>query len=412
MIAYHFPPVRVSSGIQRTLKFCRYLLDYDWKAQVLTINPRAYIQVNEGQMNEIPDNVYVKRAFALDTSRHLSFKGRYLSWMALPDRWVSWCFAGTISGLVMVLKFKPKVIWSTYPIASAHLLGLIMHRLTGIPWIADFRDSMTEDDYPVNPRQRKVYRWIEEQTIKHCVKAVFTTPGAITMYAERYPQVPKNRWALIPNGFDEDNFVSAEKSDAYKLALQKKNKDKIVLLHSGVLYRSECDPSEFFKALAELLEKGIVNSKKFKIILRATGHDELHSELIKQNNLQDCVLLEPSISYEEALAEMLTVDGLLLFQASNCNHQIPAKVYEYLRAKRPIFALTDPLGDTAEVLKDANIQWIVPLDDKDAIVQELTKFLEQLELGDFFNLKDEIVNKHSRSARTKLLAQLISDVTE
>lgn len=411
MIAYHFPPVRVSSGIQRTLKFSRYLLDHGWKSQVLSVNPRAYIQVNNGQMDEVPNEVFVKRAFALDTSRHLSFKGRYLTWMALPDRWISWCFGGGISGLVMILKFRPKVIWSTYPIATAHLLGLILHRLTGIPWVADFRDSMTEDDYPVNPRQRKIYRWIEEKTIKHCVKAVFTTPGAITMYAARYPEVPNSRWALIPNGFDEENFVSAEKSEAYKLALQNKNKEQIVLLHSGVLYPSERDPSEFFKALAVLLERGIICPKKFKIILRATGHDGLHTKLIKLNNLQDCVFLESSISYVQALTEMLTVDGLLIFQASNCNHQIPAKVYEYLRAKRPIFALTDPEGDTAGVLRDANIPWIVPLDDKDAIVNGISKFITELKQGRSFSVKEEVVNSHSRSSRTKLLAQLINEVT-
>ena len=171
MIAYHFPPVTVSSGIQRTLKFTRYLLDYGWKAQVLSVNPRAYIQVNDGQMGEIPKLVFVKRAFALDTSRHLSFKGRYLGWMALPDRWVSWCLGGSISGLLMIFKCKPKVIFSTYPIATAHLLGLILHRLTGILWVADFRDSMTEEDYPVNPRQRAMYLWIEQQAIKYCAKA-------------------------------------------------------------------------------------------------------------------------------------------------------------------------------------------------------------------------------------------------
>ncbi len=410
MIAYHFPPVRVSSGIQRTLKFSRYLLNHGWKAQVLSVNPRAYVQVNEGQMNEIPEQVFVKRVFALDTSRHLSFKGRYLDWMALPDRWVSWCFGGTVSGLLMILKFKPNIIWSTYPIATAHLLGLILHRLTGIPWVADFRDSMTEEDYPTNPKQLAVYRWIEKQAVKHCTKAVFTTPGAIAMYAERYPSYPEAKWALIPNGFDEDNFLQAEASEAYKRAVENKDNECCVLLHSGVLYPSERDPTEFFQAISELKNKGIINSKEIKIVLRATGHDEIHSQLIKQQNIQDIVILEPSIAYEEALAEMLTVSGLLIFQAANCNHQIPAKVYEYLRAKRPIFALTDLKGDTAGVLKDAEVPFIVPLDDKAAIAKGLTEFLLMLEKGQYVDVDNEKIVKHSRLARTKLLAELIDEV--
>jgi hypothetical protein len=407
MIAYHFPPVRVSSGIQRTLKFSRYLLNHGWKAQILTVNLKAYDQVNDGQMNEVPQAVTVKRVFALDTSRHLAIKGRYLSWMALPDRWVSWCLGGVISGIVMVLKYKPKMIWSTYPIATAHLIGLILHRLTGLPWIADFRDSMTEDDYPANPQQKKIYRWIEQQTIKHCTHAVFTTPGALKMYTTRYPEIPESQWALIPNGYDEENFAQAEQSQAYQVALKNKKNGQIVLLHSGVLYPSERDPRQFFQALAELLKTGVIKAGEFKIVLRATGHDDLHSQLIQQDGLQEIVFLERGVAYEEALAEMLVADGLLVFQAANCNHQIPAKIYEYLRAKRPIFALTDPKGDTAEVLIQAKVPYVAPLDDKGAIVKEFSAFLESLRTNKALIADMTSIKAHSREARTQLLANLL-----
>lgn len=410
MIAYHFPPVRVSSGIQRTLKFCRYLLDHGWTAQILTVQPRAYEQVSDGQMQEIPPEVFVTRAFALDTSRHLAIKGRYVGWMALPDRWVSWCFGGVLSGLAMVMKHKPKVIWSTYPIATAHLIGLILHRLTGLPWVADFRDSMTEDDYPANPKQKKVYQWIEQQTVKHCTNAVFTTPGAIRMYAARYPEIPENRWALIPNGYDEENFAQAEQSESYRIALTNKDKNRIVLLHSGVLYPSERDPTQFFQALAELLKAGVIVPGGLKIVLRATGHDDLHRQLIEQHGLQEFVFLEPGVAYQEALAEMLVADGLLIFQAANCNHQIPAKIYEYLRARRPIFALTDPKGDTAGVLLEAKIPYVVPLDDRDAIIKELTGFLELLKSNQALIAGIDNVKRHSREARTQLLVDLLDAI--
>jgi hypothetical protein len=410
MIAYHFPPVQVSSGIQRTLKFSQYLLEHGWRAQVLTVNPRAYIQVNAGQLNEIPKQVTVKRAFALDTSRHLAIKGRYLGWMALPDRWVSWCFGGVVSGLNLIRQYKPQVIWSTYPIATAHLLGLILHRITGIPWVADFRDSMTEDNYPANPKQWAVYRWIEKQTVRFCSKAVFTTPGAIAMYAARYPDIPDSRWALIPNGFDEENFVQAERKLANN-QLSRKNDAPLVLLHSGVLYPSERDPTMFFKALAGLLEKGVIDRKRVKIILRATGHDDLHARLIEQNGLQDVVFLEPGIAYSDALIEMLSVDGLLVFQASNCNHQIPAKVYEYLRAQKPVFALTDPEGDTAGVLRQAGVGYIVPLDDQAAIEKNMADFLTQLQQGQL-KPSNSPVEQYSRKFRSQQLAKLLDELVD
>jgi hypothetical protein len=358
-------------------------------------------------MAEIPAEVSVTRAFALDTAKHLAIKGRYLGWLALPDRWVSWCFGGVLSGLVLIWKYRPKVIWSTYPIATTHLIGLYLHRITGIPWIADFRDSMTEDDYPTNPRQKKIYQWIERQTVKHCQYAVFTTPGAISMYAKRYPDMPTSKWALIPNGYDEENFAQAEQSQAYQTALANKKAGQITLLHSGVLYPSERDPRQFFQALAEMLSRSVIKAGEFKVILRATGHDDLHSQLIQQYGLQEVVFLEPGVAYQDALAEMLVADGLLIFQAANCNHQIPAKIYEYLRARRPIFALTDPIGDTAGVLIAAKVPYMAPLDNKDAIIKELTAFLEGLKANQVQIADAASVKAHSREARTELLAELL-----
>jgi hypothetical protein len=409
MIAYHFPPVSGSSGIQRTLKFIAYLLDFGWSAQVLTVSPSVYEKTSEDQMHEIPPQIFVRRVFALDTAKHLSYKGRYLGCMALPDRLVSWCFGGLLAGLAMIRKYRPQVIWSTYPIASAHLLGLLLHRISGIPWVADFRDSMTEDNYPVNPSQRRVYRWIEKQTVKYCTRAVFTTPGAVRMYAERYPEVPVERWALIANGYDEENFVSAELSDAYAQALASKS-GKIVLLHSGILYPSERDPAQFFMALAELLRVGTIDAYSFKVILRATGHDDMHRQAILKYGLEDIVFLEPSVSYESALAEMLVVDGLLVFQAANCNHQIPAKIYEYLRAKRPILALTDPSGDTAGVLKDAGLSLIAPLDDQAAIAKLITDFVSDLDKTARAIAGAEVIASQSRKARASLLAKMLEDI--
>jgi len=249
MIAFHYPPFEAGSGIHRTLKFSRYLAEFGWHPIVLSANPMAYWHVSDKRLAEIPADVPVSRAFALDTARHLAFRGKYLKWMALPDRWSSWWLSGVPAGLALIRKHKPQVIWSTYPIATAHLIGLTLHRLSGIPWIADFRDSMSEDDYPSDPTVRKVYRWIESQTVKSCDRAVFTTPGAFRMYSLRYPEIQMCRWAVIPNGYDEEDFILAQRLVAPKEVI---THGQITLVHSGVLYPSERSPLAFFSALAEL----------------------------------------------------------------------------------------------------------------------------------------------------------------
>jgi hypothetical protein len=406
MVAFHYPPVRGSSGIQRTLTFSRYLPRHGWQPIVLTAHPRAYSQIGDDQLQDIPGSVPVERAFAWDTAQHLSIKGAYPTWMALPDRWVSWWLGAVPAGLRLSWRYKPRVIWSTYPIATAHLIGLTLHWLTGKPWIADFRDSMTEDDYPPDPSTRKVYRCIERLTVKHSTRSVFTTPGTLRMYAERYPAIPPSHWTIIANGYDEDNFLAAEQTVPTLVSPP----DRLVLVHSGALYPWERDPRAFFAAVATLRQAGAISQATLKVVLRASGHETSYRQQLRENGIDDVISLEPAISYREALAEMLTADGLLIFQASNCNHQIPAKIYEYLRARRPIFAMTDPIGDTAEVLKTAGINTIVPWDSKEQIARGLLHFLAELREGRAPIAKDSEIDRHSRAARTRELAELVDSI--
>lgn len=122
------------------------------------------------------------------------------------------------------------------------------------------------------------------------------------------------------------------------------------------------------------------------------------------------VHLAPSLPYREALREMMDVDGLLVFQAANCNHQIPAKIYEYFRAKRPILALTDPLGDTAGALREMGFNAIVPLDNEVRIQQGLRDFLQSIRERRAHVASDEAIRRHSRRARTAELALLLDEV--
>ncbi len=407
MIAYHYPPEGSSSGVQRTLKFSQYLGEHGWTPLVLTAHPRAYPVSRADQLADIPEGAVVRRAFALDSARHLSVAGRYLGFSALPDRWVSWWPSAVWAAIRLVRKYRPKAIWSTYPIATAHLIGWSVQRLTGLPWVADFRDSMTEDEYPRDPRQRRIYRRLERRTVERCAKAIFTTPGAVRMYRERYPDLPASRFALVPNGFDEENFIEAESLPSLSLAARGR---PVVLLHSGALYPSERDPSSFYRAIAALLRERRLDPSMLRIVLRATGHDAHHRRLIQEVGIQEIVTLEPPLPYREALREMMDADGLLVFQASNCNHQVPAKIYEYMRARRPVLALTDPSGDTAATLRSAGLGFIVPLDDEEAIKSALPEFVRAIREGRIEIASEAEVARHSRRARSGQLAAIFDEI--
>jgi glycosyltransferase involved in cell wall biosynthesis len=406
MIAFHFPPAKGSSGIQRTLKFCTYLRDHGFAPIVLTAHARAHEQISADQIDEIPKDVPVERAFALDSARHLSIRGRYPARLALPDRWSSWRLGGVAAGLRLIRRYRPALIWSTFPIATAHRIGLDLQRLTGIPWVADFRDSMTEEDYPRDARTWRMWRAIESETIGRCARAVFTTPGARRLYVERYPKIPADRLCVIENGFDEDNFRSAASNPVRAAG----GSGPAILLHSGILYPSERDPTAFFDALADLARTRPALARELRVVLRASGHDHVFRAPIAQRGLDNIVTLAPPLGYQQALAEMLDADGLLLLQAANCNHQIPAKAYEYLRAGAPIVALTDAAGDTAQLLSSAGCRYLAALDDRSAIAATLHRWLDDRAAGRCVNVPLDVASRYSRRARTGELARLFESV--
>ena len=410
-IAFHYPPILGSSGVHRTLAFSRHLSEQGWHVRVLTASLKAYERWAEDQLSFIPGDVEVIRAYARDVSRHYSWRGRYLAAMALPDNWQSWILGGVVSGLASIAKKKPKVIVSTYPVASAHIIAYVLHRLTGVPWVADLRDPMAQADYPSDPTRKKLFEWIERKIVKHCRYAIVTAPGAKAYYQEKFPDSGGEFWKFIPNGFDESLFVGIAKTDNHSTLST--NADRpLVLLHSGVIYPSERDPARLFAALSQLKSEGRINATVLEVRLRATGHDELFARELAALDIQDLVKLEPTVTYQDALSEMFAVDGLLLLQAANCNYQIPAKAYEYLRVQKPILALTPPDGDTGRLLANLGVAEIAPLDDTDEIKRALSTFIAKLQTASPVTLDEKTLNEHSRQYQAIQLESLLEQFTQ
>jgi glycosyltransferase involved in cell wall biosynthesis len=407
MIAFHYPPFQGSSGVLRTLNFSRYLPHSGWQPSVLTATTHAYEKTQskgEGALG-IPPSVSVTRALAFDAGRHFAIGGRYPRALALPDRWLSWYPSAVFNAMRIIRRERPKLIWSTYPIATAHLVAHRVAQKSGLPWVADFRDSMTEDTYPTDPRQRAMFLRIEQRTVDRATAIVFTTEGARRMYRERYPQIDPQKFHVLPNGYDEDAFRAAEAKAQPRSA---KREGPLVLLHSGVLYPSERDPRPFLRALSRLKQRGIVDATQLRIVLRATGHDALIAQMLAEFAVGDLVQIAPSVSYGQALVEMLEVDALLLLQAANSNHQIPAKLYEYLRTGSPVLALTDHAGDSAAALRAAGSTSILDIANAEEIEAGLPEFLQALRESRVPVANRRYVAQFSREGQAAVLAELLT----
>ncbi|MGQ5523153.1 glycosyltransferase [Chitinimonas sp. PSY-7] len=402
MIAYHFPPLQGSSGILRTLHFARALPNFGWIPTVLSTHIRAYEATSNDLLDKVPANLQVHRAFALDASRHLALFRRYPGWLARPDRWTSWLVGAIPAGLRMIRARKPDLLWSTYPIPSAHLIGYWLARLTGIPWVADFRDPMAHEGYPENAKTWQSFLKTEQRVFARASLAVFATEGAARMYKERYPAAAA-RIKVVENGYDETVFPSTiEHHPSASLS-----PGKITLLHSGIVYPAWRNPTALLSAVAALISKGKLNPNQFRMRFRAPVHDGFLADLASKFGLEKVVEVLPSIDYTAAINEMLAADGLFLLQSAECNDQIPAKFYEYLRAGRPIIAFTDPVGDTATAMSRAGLTHIADLEDPDAIADMLLQFVRAIQSNTAPVADANCIRLAARDERTRQLAGLL-----
>lgn len=408
LIAFHFPPLRGISGIQRTLCFAKYLPRHGWDPIVLSVSPSAYelVAPTDPEKREFPFEVH--RAYGMDVANAFKLFKRYPRNLALPDRWKSWRYFAVRAALKLVRERQIDVVWSTFPIATAHRIGMDVEYRTGIPWVAEFRDPMWQGDYPPEPAQNLAWKRLEADVFARAQHVVVATPGAAREYATRFPQFAPGRLSVIENGYDESEFQRAE------AALPQRNRDansrdKITLLHSGVIYPEERDPSQLFAAIASLKMRDPALAARLRLILRATGADARYTEMIAALDIGDTVEIAPAIDYASALAEMLTVDGLLVLQATSCNAQIPAKIYEYLRAGRPIVALTDPDGDTAGALRNAGTGLIARLDSAFEIEATLQKFLHQHAQGGWARPGTAALLGYARENQTGRLAEVFEE---
>jgi hypothetical protein len=160
----------------------------------------------------------------------------------------------------------------------------------------------------------------------------------------------------------------------------------------------------------KLQKDGKLDAARVQIELRASGYESSYEPMIRAEGIENLVHLLPPLPYRDALENSATADGLLLFQAACCDHQIPAKVFEYLRLGKPILALTSDTGDTAALLRQTGGATIADSADWQAIYRELPGFLKATETHTHPQPDPSLIEQYSRKAQAQELASLLNEV--
>jgi glycosyltransferase involved in cell wall biosynthesis len=290
--------------------------------------------------------------------------------LAIPDRWIGW-WPWAVAAGHRVIKDQPvDLIYSTSPHATAHLIGWSLSRRAGIPWVADFRDPWYEE--PPEPGTswlaHRAARRLERLVVRRADRIVASTTRLRDTLAARYPAESTEKFVAIPNGYDEDDFSGG-------VGPSKAPSDELLIVHAGSINANFRDPRPLLEAVRLAAQTGLVDLARVRFRFLGGGPFGESQEMkraVEHAGLTARAEFLPRVSYEAALAELGKAGVLLLLQASTDTVDlVPAKLFEYLRAGRPVLAVV-PDGATAEVLRDTGGGWTVdPVDGaglRDALV--------------------------------------------
>ena len=395
----------------RTLKFSRYLADYGWRVTVLTLRRDAYAVTDEKLQTQIPESVRVVRTGFLHTKRHLSVKGRYPAILAVPDAWIGWYPWAVAEGRKICAENPVHIVFSTSPPATAHLIARTIARRANAPHVIDFRDPWHEE--PPEPGMPAVVNWfaprLERQVVTSAAHVVTSTAELRDALRARYVDQGEKITA-IANGYDEADFAALPEGAPGESG-------RLIVAHAGTINQEFRDPSPLFRAVARAAAGRRLDPSKllFRFIGGGSYADSEHlKRCIDETGLAGSVEFLPRVPYDEALCELGKADLLLLLQASDdTTSLVPAKLYEYLRAMRPVLALVLP-GATTEVLAQTGGGWIANPRNADELEQAMTGIFDDWRSGSLRgrHARLEALQQFDRRRLTGKLAAIFDEVVK
>jgi hypothetical protein len=373
VIAFHYPPDNTSTGVLRTFKFTEYLLRHRWRSRVISVPEHLYASRNPAGADVIPPEIEVERVWACDIKSAAGFRGIYPAWLAVPDRYWPWLFAGTRAGARAIRAGGIDAIYSTYPVPTAHLIGLRLKRRFGLPWIADFRDPWVEESMP--PLRHRFEAKLEHAVVTHADRVICNTPAMRCGFLRTYPDVPAAKFVTITNGYDEADLAG----------IVPEHPSTFLILYPGVIDAENRNPLGLLRAVRLALDRGWLDARDLRIEFLGAGSYGESTQFrrdVEETGLGSVVhVVVDRIPYRRALARVAGADVVVVLSENLADEggdrvqswtsmQVPVKVYEYLRLGRPMLALVSG-GAVQELLETIGGFSVFPPRDAEKVAQAL-----------------------------------------
>jgi glycosyltransferase involved in cell wall biosynthesis len=417
IICSYYPPSRAVGAI-RPAKFAKYLPEFGWQPIILTVPIKHTATTVPVYTATAPtfEALYTmgRSLFPRKPADHFgetdrsggekSFTGRAESvnrWFFFPDKLAAWLPFAVSKGLEIAKTHSVQAILSTSPYETCHLVAKHLSQRLRCPWIADFRDPWLTNPFVKYPTglHRKVHAALESGVIRSASRVVTVSKPIHRDFVERYPDQKRDKFAIIYNGYDSEDFVGLES--------QRNPQDNIVhIIHSGTFYEGR-NPLTFLQALS-LFDRPDLKGIEVTFL----GEDTLPlRSAIKEFGLDETVVLKSHVPYRQSLQHLKDADIFLLLPGPG-QGALTTKLFEYLRLGKFILALVPAGSAVIEVLKEAGTGLVVDHDSPGEIFRGLSHLIERIRLGDSPKLNWDFIERFDRRELTSQLAQILDELSK
>ena len=419
IICYYWPPAG-GPGVQRWVKFIKYLPNFGIEPVVLIPEDPSYPLKDDTLINEIsPDlnlfklpikepyklaNIFGKKSKRLSSgiinpSDKQSLIERLLIFIRgnffIPDARIMWVNSAYKKAKTLIENFNIDTVITTGPPHSIHLIGHKIKNNCNVSWISDFRDPWTAIGYHNKLKllsfARARHRKLEALILNSCDKIIVTSPAT----KKEFQSKTNTPISIITNGYDHINDSSIIKSNDFLIS------------HIGSLL-TERNPKILWKVLASLVKNDPNFAKSLKIELYGVVSDQVKAS-IKFHELDDFVFYRGYVSHKDAVKAQKASQLLLLIESNSdtASYIIPGKLFEYIASKTPIIAIGPNTSDIKKIIAETHSGDYFSYSDEEILAETLKSYFKQFS-EDIIICETHSFEKYSRYNLTHKLSELLN----
>lgn len=437
IVTCEFPPLG-GVGVQRCLKFAKYLPTCGWDVSVLTVaDPPGRLR-DESLLQEVAEGVRVHRVWSPEPMRLVQLAGRvpgvlsrnsaeagelpqsggappgFPGWLVrlvqaffVPDEKVLWRRGAIRRGLQVIAEDRCQALISSGPPNTAHLIAFRLKKQTGLPWIADFRDPWVGNYFfhPPTPAHMLLHKKLESEVVRNA--DIVVTVGELMRHSlrRRYPDLVDHHFATVFNGFDPEDLLPAHDPEH----AGDTGGNVLTICYSGV-FQGTISPDVFLRGLRLALDKGLLPEKRVRVWFIGPRVCSVENA-VREARLNDVVEITGYLAHKEAVSRSSKGDLMLLVLGPEAASAqvLTGKLFEYLGMRKTILALA-PEGEASHLIKRLRAGIVVDPSDAGAVAPAVGRLYGLWEEGRLPVPSPGEVSAFERERESSQLAGILDDL--